>query len=187
MRRAKQETNMIRKLAVAAAVMAAAAATPAAADVVNSTGPYVNLGGTWFSTDNNSVDVTGVTGRFGYRFTPNFGVEGEASFGIDGDTADFLGTPVDVDLDDQFGVYAVGFLPITPNFELLGRVGYATIDAEGTFGGFSAGVDDDGLAFGAGAQYAFTRNFGVRGEYTRYVATEDDGVDAWTLAGVWAF
>lgn len=178
---------MIRKLAVAAAVMVAAAATPAAADVVNSTGPYVNVGGTWFNAEEGDVDVTGVTGRFGYRFTPNFGLEGEASFGIDGDTADFLGTPVDVDLDDQFGVYAVGFLPISNNFELLGRVGYATIDAQGTFGGFSAGVDDDGLAAGIGAQWAFTRNFGIRGEYTRYVADDNDGVNAWTLSGVWAF
>lgn len=179
---------MIRKLAVAAAVMVAAAATPAAADVVNSTGPYVNLGGTWFNAEEGDVDVTGVTGRFGYRFTPNFGVEGEASFGIDGDTADFLGTPVDVDLDDQFGAYAIGFLPISNSFELLGRVGYATIDAEGTFGGFTAGVDDDGLAAGIGAQWAFTPSFGVRGEYTRYIAdNDDDGVDAWTLSGVWAF
>lgn len=178
---------MIRKLAVAAAVMVAAAATPAAADVVNSTGPYVNVGGTWFNAEQGDVDVTGVTGRFGYRFTPNFGLEGEASFGIDGDTADFLGTPVDVDLDDQFGVYAVGFLPISNNFELLGRVGYATIDAQGTFGGFSAGVDDDGLAAGIGAQWAVTRNFGIRGEYTRYVADDNDGVNAWTLSGVWAF
>jgi len=178
---------MIRKLAVAAAVLFAAAATPAAADVVNSTGPYVNLGGTWFNTEDEDVDVTGITGRFGYRLHPNFGIEAEASFGIDGDTADVLGTPVDVDLDDQFGAYAIGFLPLGQNFELLARAGYATIDAEGTFGGFTAGVDDDGLAAGIGAQYAFTPNFGVRGEYTRYVADDDDGVDAWTLSGVWAF
>lgn len=178
---------MIRKLAVAAAALVAATAAPAAADVVNSTGPYVNLGGTWFTTDNNSVDVTGVTGRLGYRLSPNFGFEGEASFGIDGDTADFLGTPVDVDLDKQFGIYAIGFLPVARNFELLGRVGYARVEAEGTFGGFTAGVDDEGLAVGAGAQFAFTRNFGLRGEYTRYVADRSDGVDAWTLSGVWAF
>src|SRR5690606_4329736 len=100
---------MIKKLAASLAVMAAAMATPAAADVVNSTGWYVNAGGTWFNADDADVDVTGLTGRLGYRMHPNFGVEGEASFGIDGDTADVLGTPVDIDLDDQFGVYAVGF------------------------------------------------------------------------------
>ncbi len=178
---------MIRKLALAAAVMVMASAGPAAADVVNSTGPYINLGGTWFNTEDEDVDVTGLTGRFGYRMHPNFAIEGEGSFGIEGDTADALGTPVDVDLDDQFGVYGVGFLPISNNFELLGRLGYATIDAEGSFGGFSAGVDDDGMAVGLGAQWAFSRNFGVRGEYTRYMADDDDGVDAWTISGVWAF
>jgi outer membrane immunogenic protein len=180
--------SMIRNLAVAAAAMIAAAATPAAADVVNSTGPYVNLGGTWFNTNDEDVDVTGVTGRLGYRFHPNFGVEGEASFGIDGDTADVLGTPVDVELDNQFGAYAVGFLPISDNFELLGRVGYAQVEAEGSFGGFTAGVNDDGVAAGVGVQYGFSPNFGVRGEYTRLSADDsDDGIDAWTLSGVWAF
>ena len=104
------------------------------------------------------------------------------------DAADVLGTPVDVDLDDQFGVYAVGFLPVAQNFEVLGRVGWAQVDAAGSFGGFSAGVDDDGLAAGLGVQWGFTPNFGVRGEYTRMIADNDDqGIDAWTLSGVWAF
>lgn len=179
---------MIKKLAVSVAVLVAAAATPAAADVTNDTGFYVNFGGTWFNADDADVDVTGATGRLGYRFTPNFGVEGEASFGIDGDTADVLGTPVDVDLDDQFGVYAVGFLPVAQNFEVLGRLGWAQVDAAGSFGGFSAGVDDDGLAAGLGVQWGFTPNFGVRGEYTRLIADNDDeGIDAWSISGVWAF
>lgn len=177
---------MMKKLAMSVAVLVAAAATPAAADVVNSTGWYVNAGGTWFNAEDEDVDVTGVTGRLGYRIHPNFGVEGEASFGIEGDTADVLGTPVDIDLDNQYGVYAVGFLPVSTNLELIGRVGWAQIDATGSFGGFSAGVDDDGLAAGVGVQYAFTPNFGVRGEYTR-LASDDDGVNAFAISGVWAF
>lgn len=177
---------MIKKLAASLAVLAVAVATPAAAEMVNSTGWYINAGGTWFNADDEDVDVTGLTGRLGYRFHPNFGVEGEASFGVEGDTADVLGTPVDVDLDDQFGVYGVGFLPMTRNMELIGRVGWAQINAEGSFGGFSAGVDDDGLAAGVGVQYAFTPNFGVRAEYTR-LASDDDGVNAFGLSGVWAF
>ncbi len=177
---------MLKKIAISAAVLAAAIATPAAAQVVNDTGWYAGVGGTYFNANDADVDVTGATGRLGYRFTPNFGVEGEASFGIDGDTADVLGTPVDVDLDDQFGVYAVGFLPVSQNIELLGRVGYATIDASGSFGGFSVGTDDDGIAAGVGAQWQLASNFAVRGEYTR-LASEDDGVNAYSLSGVWSF
>ncbi len=145
---------------------------------------YANLGYTQFSAD--EIDVGGATVRLGYKFNPNFGVEGEASFGIDGDTADFLGTPVDIDLDDQFGVYAVGYLPLSPQFELLGRVGWVSIEAQGSVGGFSTGADDDGLAAGVGAQWMFTDGFGVRGEYTR-LASDNDGVDAWTIAAVAKF
>jgi outer membrane immunogenic protein len=165
-----------------------AVATPASAQS-GRTGAYAGVGGTWFSADD--VDVTGATGRLGYRFHPNFGIEGEASFGIEGDEADFLGTPVDVDLDSQYGVYAVGFLPVTDRVELLGRVGWATIDAQGTLGDFSAGADDDGIGVGIGAQYHVTDNFAVRGDYTRLAAESeddgDDGVDAFGISGIWSF
>lgn len=145
---------------------------------------YANAGATWYSADD--ADVTGATARLGYKFNDNFGAEGEASFGIEGDTADFLGTPVDVDLDNQFGVYAVGWLPVSENFDLFGRIGYASIDAQGSFGGFSAGADDDGAAVGVGAQYMFNDTWGVRGEYTR-LASDDDGVDAVGVSAVARF
>ncbi|HVY85265.1 MAG TPA: porin family protein [Caulobacterales bacterium] len=175
----------MKMLAISAAAMAAAlAATPASARVVNDQGFYAGLGATYYDAD--QAQVTGATGRLGYRFNPNFGVEGEASFGIEGDTADFLGTPVDVDLDNQYGAYAVGFLPVSDRFELLGRVGYAKIDAQGSYGGFTAGADDDGVAAGVGAQWALTDNFALRGDYTR-LSSDNDGVNAWGLSGVWSF
>lgn len=176
-------------LAIGVAMAALVAiATPASAQT-GDTGFYAGLGGTWYSADD--VDVTGATARAGYRFHPNFGVEGEASVGIEGDEAEFLGTPVDVDLDNQYGAYAVGFLPLSDRFELLGRVGWASISAEGSIGDFTAGADDDGLGVGVGAQYFVTPNFAVRGDYTRLAADsddgDDDGVDAFGVSGIWSF
>lgn len=178
------------KFLVIGVAMAAlvAVATPVSAQT-GQTGPYAGLGGTWYSADD--VDVTGATARAGYRFHPNFGVEGEASFGIEGDEAEFLGTPVDVDLDSQYGAYAVGYLPLTERVELLGRVGWATIDAQGTVGDFTAGADDDGVGVGVGAQYFVTDNFAIRGDYTRLAAESeddgDDGVDTFGVSGIWQF
>jgi outer membrane immunogenic protein len=156
----------------AAAALLAFAATPASAQDTGNRW-YAGAGYTQFDAGN--VDVGGVTGRLGYRFSPYFGVEGEATFGIEDDTADFLGTPVDVELDEQFGAYAVGFLPLGEQFDLIGRVGYATIDASGSVGPFQAGVDDDGLGYGVGAQWRFSDNFALRGDATRF---EGDGEDA---------
>lgn len=176
-------------LAIGAAMAALmAVATPASAQI-RDTGFYAGLGATHYSAGD--VDVAGATGRLGYKFHRNFGVEGEASFGIQGDEADFLGTPVDVDLDNQYGVYAVGFLPVTQNLELLGRVGWASIEAQGTLGDFTAGASDDGIGVGVGAQYHFTPNFAVRADYTRLASEtendDDDGVDAIGLSGIYSF
>lgn len=173
----------MKKFAISVAALAAAMATPALADT-GDTGFYGGLGYTQYDAED--VDVGGATVRGGYKFTPHFGVEGEASFGIEGDTADVLGTPVDVDLDDQFGVYGIGFLPVGQNLELFARAGYATIDAEGSVGGFTAGADEDGLGAGVGAQWWLTDNFALRGEYTR-LASDDDGINAYALSGVWSF
>jgi outer membrane immunogenic protein len=174
-------------ISIAALATAMMAATPAAARVIGDTGAYVGAGYTQYDAED--VDVGGGTLRAGYRFHPNFGVEGEASFGIEGDTADNLGTPVDVDLNQQYGVYGIGFLPISENFELFARAGYATIDAQSSVGGFTAGTEDDGVGLGAGVNWGITENFAVRAEYTRLEADEEDndGVNAFGLSGIWGF
>jgi hypothetical protein len=53
------------------------------------------------------------------------------------------------ELDSEIGVFAVGKLPINPSFDIFGRVGVARIET-------SPGGDDDGLAYGAGAQWNLT-------------------------------
>ncbi len=167
----------MKKLTISAAALLAGAI---AAPTIASAETYANLGYTWFNADN--VDVGGVTGRLGYKFTPHIGVEGEASFGVDDDKTMVGGVPVKVELNHQYGVYGVGFLPVSENLDLFGRVGYATIDAKGSAGPVSAGIDDDGVAFGGGAQYNFTPKFGVRAEYTR-LEGQDEGANAWGLSG----
>ena len=67
--------------------------------------------------------------------------------------------------------------------DLFGRVGYATVDAKGSVGPISAGIDDDGIAFGGGAQFNLTDKFGVRAEYTR-LEGNDDSANSWGLSGV---
>lgn len=163
-----------------AAILAGAIAAPAAANAET----YANLGYTQFSSDN--VDVGGATARLGYKFTPNFGVEGEASFGLDEDSADVLGSPVDIKLNQEYGVYGIGFLPLGETVELFGRVGYVNVDAASSFGGFNVGIDEDGVGFGGGVQWNFTPKFGVRAEYTR-LEGNDDGVNAYGLSGAFKF
>lgn len=159
----------MNKFAILAAVAAAALM---AAPVSASAQAYVGAGYTQFDSDGG--DIGAVTGRLGYRLSPHFAVEGEASTGTDDDNG--------VDLNHNVGAYARGILPVTSNFDVHGRVGYTTSEFD-TPGG---DVEDDGIAYGAGAEYRFTPSFGVRADWTRLEGDEGDA-DAVSLGGVLNF
>lgn len=177
-------------LAAAAAAATAAAgllgAGAASAQMLNlpstflgPTTSYGTLGYTF--QDRNSAyspSLGSVTGRLGARFGPYLGVEGEYSYGVDDDRNAAFKTEV----QNQYAGYGVAYLPLRPNFDLFARLGYGQQDIRrGTEPG---GVPTfkyaaDGVNYGAGAQYFFTRYDGLRFDYTRYdptaraVATSD--------------
>ncbi len=163
-----------------AALVALAAALGLAAPAMAETGVYANGGYTHYDADD--ITLGGITGRVGYRFHPNFAVEGEATFGVKDDEVG----PATVELDHAIGAYAVGILPVAPNFDVFGRVGYAQIEASASVPGFAVGADADGVGYGGGAQYMLTPKFGVRGEYTR-LEGEDDGVNTYSASAVVKF
>src|ERR1700742_1102660 len=115
----------MKSLIAAASVVVFAAATPAFAQFqpTAKTGAYVNLGYTNFGIGDANIDA--IQGRLGYRFNDYLGVEGEFAGGLDHDKVAIApGLDARVKLDHQEAIYGVGFLPITPQFDLLGRVGY---------------------------------------------------------------
>ena len=159
----------MNKFAIMAAVaLAALMAAPVSAHAQ----AYAGAGYTNF--DYSGGDVGAVTGRLGYRFGPHFAVEGEASTGIDEDDA--------IELNHNVGAYARAILPVTSNFDVHGRVGYTTSEIDTPLGG----VDDDGVAYGAGAEYRFTPNLGIRADWTRLEGDEAES-DALSLGGVLNF
>jgi hypothetical protein len=157
------------KLALLAAVAALALMT---APQSASAQAYVGAGYTNFDYDGG--DVGAVTGRLGYRLSPHLAVEGEASTGVDDDDG--------IELNHNLGAYARAILPVTSNFDVHGRVGYTTSEVDTPLGD----VDDDGLAYGAGAEYRFTQNFGLRADWTRLEGDEAES-DALSLGGVLNF
>jgi len=146
-----------------AAAVFAAFASPAAAQ-----GWSAGVGYTQYDAE--GADVGGITGRLGYDFTPNWGVEGEASFGVGDDDG--------AELDNAFGLYGIGKLPLSEQVSLHARVGYQTVEGNGG--------DDDGVGYGVGAQWNVNERFGVRGDYTRLTGEEDD-VDTFGVSAVVKF
>ena len=128
--------------------------------------------------------------RLGARFSPYLGVEGEFALGVEPHTISFPSVPpfsFKTQLRHEVGVYAVGFYPVTPNFDVLARVGYGnswfkrTAAIPPNVSVFKG--DADSLNLGVGAQYLFDGKNGVRVDYLRQ--NYGDGVkdeNGWAVA-----
>ena len=63
--------------------------------------------------------------------------------------------------------YAVGYLPITPAFDLFVRGGYGNTLVGSSVGPLNTSLSRDSWTYGVGTQYFFTGGTGLRVDYTR--------------------
>jgi hypothetical protein len=172
------------KFAIAAAALAVAAvASPSfAADKANDVSWYGNIGYTnqQFSDANLGEATVRIGGRGTY-----FGVEAEASTGL---TSKSVGG-ASVKINDQYGVYAVGFMPIEgSNTDLFARVGYAQTDYKVSGGGSSVTGGNGNWAAGFGGQWFYKGGKdGVRADYTYMSQSGSTHVNLWGLSYVHKF
>lgn len=156
-------------LALAAASMLVAPAFMTA-NAQQSSGVYVSGGYTMIDGDG-GADLGAITARVGVNLSPNFAIEGEGSVGVKDDSG--------TELDNEFGAFVVGKLPLGPQLDLFARVGAARIET-------SPGGSEDGLAYGAGAQWNLTAQDGIRGDWTRHDYDVGEA-DAWSVSYVRSF
>ena len=148
------------------AILAATAVTTFATSAhAQDSNVYINAGVQTFE-----FDTYNILGRVGYNFNEYFGVAGEASIGISGDEVD----GIDVDTPYSFGGYLTGRYPVAEQFDIFARVGYTVINVEADDGFDEIDADLDGFAVGAGIQYNFDEQNGVRLGYTY---NDADGAD----------
>jgi OOP family OmpA-OmpF porin len=111
----------------------------------------------------------------GYQFTPNIAAElGYNDFGKIGG--------IDVK-SNAWDLSAVGMWPLASQISLLGRVGLYHGEVK------DGGSDTkNGVTFGLGAQYDFTRNVGVRAEWQRFnnISSNVD-VDTFSIGALYRF
>lgn len=162
-------------------------ALPAAAQSLSQPQWYGTVGYT--ALDAEGADLGALTGRIGAKVSPNLAFEGEASIGIIDDDVTVGGVTASVEQDYDAAAYAVGILPVAPNFELFGRVGYGTTSIKADVAGISAEEDGESVNYGVGANYFFDTNNGIRADWTRRDFTDDNGgdVDTYGLSYVRRF
>lgn len=178
--------SAVSAVAVSALVPMAASAQTAAAN--SGTTFYGNLG--YSDTSFPHVNLGSIQGRIGARFGQYFGVEGEASWGVNDDkTHTATGASITEKLDSQEAIYGVGFLPLSPNLDLLARVGYGHTSGTGSVPGVIPGVKGDSWNYGVGGQYMFDPKNGLRVDYTResFQPKGADDANVWSIAYVRKF
>lgn len=147
---------------------------------------YGTLGATLYDVDS---DLFGLQGRAGWQSKGLFGAEVEGSFGVNDDSASVnFGTGfIDAEsgVDTQIAGFGVVRYPVSNKLNVLGRVGYhrTALDAEFDDGTtvIETEFSTDGIAYGAGVEYAVTPLTGVRADYTRY-DLDGETADAVSLA-----
>jgi outer membrane immunogenic protein len=139
--------------------------------------------------DGDDASLGAITGRLGYDFNRNFGVEGEASIGVQDEDVTIAGVDGSIEHEYDAAVYGVAKLPVNENLELFGRLGYGTTSLKADVAGFTATGDGDSINYGVGANWFFDGQNGIRGDWTRR-DFQDDGageVDTYGLSYVRRF
>ncbi len=191
--------KLILATAAAAAICAAAPTLAMAQDqTASQDGVYGDLG--WSHSTTNGASTEGIQGRVGGRFGRYFGVEGELRGGLSTGhtTLNYttgtppVTTPIASGVKQSLAgaAYAVGFLPIGPNFDLLARVGYGASRYNLTPSGVAAAhANEHGIRYGAGAEYFLDGTNGLRVDWTREQMSNfhvPTGLAATNHANVWA-
>jgi hypothetical protein len=174
--------HIMKTLLIATAAIATLAiGTAASAQDVGKV--YGSVGYSQTDNDKTGANLGSVNARVGTKITPLFGVEGEAAFGANGDKVGGQ----KYNLTNKAAVYGVGYLPVSPSFDLIGRVGVSDTDLKAPA---SAGKFEQGTAveYGVGGQYHINPAYSVRADYTRSDFQSDKGnADTATLSLVKQF
>lgn len=114
--------------------------------------------------------------RAGYNFNPYLAVEAVGAFGIGEETEDVLGYPVQLGVDNGYGLFVKGQLPVAPHFELFATAGWFHATLKATLFGTTVKSSDSSIAYGAGFRIPFNERWYVEGNYTSYYGKDGDSV-----------
>ncbi|WP_019959971.1 porin family protein [Woodsholea maritima] len=181
---------------------AAAVLVCAGAQAQESKGEW-HLGAGWSYFDQDVAKVHAVTVRGGYDFNEYLGLEAEGSLGVTDETysgsVTYAGNTatgsIDIKLKHTIAAFAKVQYPLNEQFSVFARLGYsrgkAEADVDGTVNGtaIKGSISDtsDGVAYGAGVEWAFAGQNSVRFDYTRHDHDNNVELDQWGVSFVRRF
>lgn len=110
----------------------------------------------------------------GFKFSPNFAVEG-AWIDLGEVSASGPGGSATAEADG-FQLAAVGMIPFNPQWSIFGKLGAFMWDASVNSNVPGANASDDGtdIMFGVGAMWNFAERLGLRAEWERFDVDDED-------------
>jgi hypothetical protein len=164
------EHIMKKILIIAAAGVAASLGLTGVASAQEVGHVYGSLGYQNSNNDKTDSNLGSVDARVGTKLNRYFGFEGEAAFGTNHDDT----AAGRYKLTNKWGAYGVGYLPVSQNFDLIGRVGVSDTDLKAPP---AAGKLEQGTAldYGVGAQYHLNSDYALRADVTKSDFNGDKG------------
>ncbi len=163
---------MMKKLAAVVA-LSAVCATSALADDTGHAYVAVDYGPATYANAPGFPNPGMLRIAGGFNLSPNFGAElGYSIFGSSAISGP--GGTASIDSAGSLQFLAVGRAPLSPQFEIFGKIGFAansyTLNVNTAALAGTASYSKTDLAFGVGAKFNVTPSFGIEGQYLNYGA-----------------
>lgn len=156
----------MRKTMMIVAAAAAALATPALAQSPWSIDQARGYGTLGYGYTEDAYTGS-VQGRMGIELNRYLAVETEVGVGVKDKDYEVMGTEGTLKHEWDAAGYVVGKLPISENFDVFARGGYGHTEMKREFAGVTTDEGGDHWAYGAGAEYKFDADNGLRADWTR--------------------
>lgn len=154
----------IKKLAVIASLSLLSLSVLAGGVDSNEKSKYFRVGYNLLTYDESpfsDADLSAVDVGIGMFFNKNFGVEARLGVGLGDDTI----SGIKLELNNYFGIYARGEIPLPNRFSVYGLLGVAAVDLKASAGGIQASAVDNDISYGVGVMYSINNKSSVGLEY----------------------
>lgn len=128
-----------------------------------------------------SAKPTAVALKLGNQFNKNLAIEGRFGFGLSGDTVTVTGIPIELEVDNYFGVYGKGILPLSEVVSIYGLVGFTSGKITASVPGISVSGSDSDVSFGIGADFAVSKSTAINVEWAKLFEGTGYKVDALSI------
>lgn len=111
--------------------------------------------------------------KIGTEINKNFAIEGRIGTGVSDDTVSVMGAPVKVEVDQYYGIYAKGILPVGDSVSIYGLIGETHAKITASALGTSVSDSQNSGSYGVGLDFAVAKDVSLNLEWARLFKDTD--------------